>query len=319
MTTVDELCHCERETTSEWGPHMRSYHDSAGIPLAMVIDGNNMLMRCIKATEYAGMASDQISTSALTAFIGALSRCIRGHGPDSLVVCWDHGPSKHRLSIYPEYKQARAERPEDEHKETSFGLAKRFLEVTRIQQVAVEGFEADDLVAAYWAQTMNMRTMIVSGDKDFFQLLDLASNTVQLRPDGVGGYQIWSADEVMTKYGCAPDRMPLLMALMGDPIDGIPGVRGIGPKKALSGLLEADWDFSKMKSLQGDEKLPMAITSLRLVDLRSPVWHPEVPEIKSFKPICPDDGKDFLPLMTFCKSLELESVLQKIYTNTLWN
>lgn len=314
---MDQLCHCELEVDSEWGPHTPDYHDSAEMPLVMVIDGNNMLMRCVKATERAGLVSDQISTGALMAFIGALSRCVREHEPEFLVICWDDGPSKYRLEIYPEYKAARADKPVDENKEYSFGLAKKFCEVAGIQQVAVSGFEADDVVAAYWAALNNHRMMIVSGDKDFFQLLD--HGTKQLRPDGVGGYQIWTYKEVQEKYGCLPRQLPSLMALMGDPVDGIPGVHGIGPKKALSGLQAADWNLRRVEALNTVEKRSVALLSYELVNLRDRSIHPKVPLIQKFQPVRPEDGQGFMPMLTFCKSLELESVLTKVYTGTLWS
>jgi DNA polymerase I len=297
----------------------------------MLVDGNNLLMRCIKAMEYSGLRSEEDwQTGPLTAFVAALGRFTREHRPDSLVICWDHGPSERRVQMYPEYKAARGVRdPEaEERKETAFGMTKEFLRLTRIQQVSVKGFEADDVVAAYWANAYNdtqwdwteedlpWHVLIVSGDKDFFQLLD--RGTKQLRPDGTGGYQLWDAKAVEAKYGCKPDQLPDYMALVGDPVDGVPGVRGIGPKKALKALQAADWDLAEVQVLKEANNFSMAILSLVLVNLRMSNWHPQVPDVRPFNPIDPSERGECLELVTFLRALGMETILSRFYTGTLW-
>lgn len=286
----------------------------------MIIDGNNLLVRCIKAMEYSGLRNGESwQTGPLTAFIGALGRFTRLYEPSALVVCWDAGPSVRRKALFDGYKAARAESPSpeyEERKETAFGMAKAFLKACRIQQVAVAGFEADDVVAAYWAAHPGSNKIIVSGDKDFLQLVD--DRTTQLRPDNAGAYKIWGPEEVLAKYGCAPEHLAKLMALMGDPIDGVPGVRGLGPKKALKGLEEAGWYLQSVKALEDPEKLCDAVLSHALIDLRDPSVHPEVPGLKPFEPLHPSEGGACLELVSFLRSLEMETVLNRFYTDTLW-
>lgn len=297
----------------------------------MIIDGNNLLMRCIKAMEHSGLRNGESwQTGPLTAFIGALGRFVRTQEPEHLVVCWDAGPSKRRKELFPDYKAARGERdPEhEERRETAFGMTKAFLRLAKIPQTAAEGYEADDVVAAYWAQTrpdqfwigdeedLPYKTIIVSGDKDFFQLLDMG--TYQLRPDNAGSYELWDRDRVEREYGFAPRMMPSFMALVGDQSDGIPGVRGIGPKKALKGLQEADWDLESVPALKDPEKLADACLSYLLVDLRHPSGHPDVPPIPRFEPLTPADLSKCLDLVTFLRSLEMETILNRFYTGTLW-
>lgn len=288
--------------------------------LLMLIDANNLLMRCIKAMEYSGLRSEEDwQTGPLTAFVAALGRFTREHRPDSLVICWDHGPSERRMSMYPEYKAARSVRdPEaEERKETAFGMTKEFLRLTRIQQISVKGYEADDVVAAYWYRFSPIReVLIVSGDKDFFQLLD--HGTKQLRPDGVGGYQLWDAKSVEIKYGCQPDQLPDYMALVGDPVDGVPGVRGIGPKKALKALQAADWKLTEVPVLEEGDNYGMAVLSLALVNLRDPSVHPDVPGLRPFNPIDPSERGECLELVTFLRALGMETILSRFYTGTLW-
>lgn len=288
---------------------------------AMIVDGNNLLVRCIKAMEYSGLRNgENWQTGPLTAFIGALGRLTRLCEPSALVVCWDAGPSVRRKALYDAYKAARAENPSpetEERKETAFGMAKTFLKACRIQQVAVQGYEADDVVAAYWAKCRDMDSVIIiSGDKDFLQLV--GANTVQLRPDNAGTYKLWDEGDVYVKYGCTPSVLPLMMALMGDPIDGVPGVRGLGPKKALRGLEQADWTLERVPALEDPQKLADARLSLALVDLTDASFHPDVPALKPFEPLHPSEGGACLDLVNFLRSLEMETVLNRFYTDTLW-
>ncbi len=288
--------------------------------LLVLVDGSNLLMRCIKAMEYSGLRNGESwQTGPLTAFVAALGRFTREYQPDSLVICWDHGPSERRMLLYPEYKASRPVRdPEaEERKETAFGMVKEFLRHARVQQVAVKGFEADDVIAAYWYRFSPIReVLIISGDKDFLMLLD--PGTRQLRPDGVGGYQLWDAAMVEAKYGCRPDQLPDYMALVGDQVDGIPGVRGIGPKKALSGLQKAGWKLTEVEVLDDPQNRASAVMSLALVDLRDPSMHPDIPGLKPFDPIDPSERGACLELVTFLRALEMESVLSRFYTGTLW-
>lgn len=286
----------------------------------MIIDGNNLLVRCIKAMEYSGLKNgEDWQTGPLTAFIGALGRFTRLFEPSALVVCWDAGPSVRRKALYEDYKAARAENPSpeyEERKETAFGMAKTFLKACRIQQVAVQGYEADDVVAAYWSAHPECDKIIVSGDKDFLQLVD--DRTLQLRPDNAGGYKFWGCEEVRAKYGCAPEHLAKLMALMGDPVDGVPGVRGLGPKKALKGLEEAGWSLQSVAALKDPQKLSDAVLSHALIDLRDSSFHPDVPGLKPFAPLHPSDGGACLGLVGFLRGLEMETILNRFYTDTLW-
>jgi len=285
----------------------------------LIVDGNNLLVRCIKAMEYSGLRSgENWQTGPLTAFIGALGRFTRLYEPEAVVICWDHGPSEYRRYLYPEYKIARKETDEagQERKETAFGMVKTFLKACRIQQVAVQGFEADDVVAAYWRALPGRAKVIVSGDKDFLQLVD--EHTVQLRPDGKGAYAIWDIERVVETYGCRPEQLPKLMALTGDAVDGIPGVRGLGPKKALRGLVEAAWDFARVSALNDPEKMNAALLSHALVNLRDDEFLPEVPKLRPFEPLHSSMGGECLELVTFLRSLEMETILNRFYTDTLW-
>lgn len=290
------------------------------VPKVVLVDGSNLLMRCIKAMEYRGLRSgEDWQTGPLVAFIGALARIVREQEPDYMVVCWDAGPCVRRTALYPAYKANRAQ-PDPEakdRKDLAFGMTKNFLGLAGIQQVAVQGFEADDVVAAYWAMTKSFDTVIVSGDKDFFQLLDYS--TTQLRPDNGGTYEEWTSGRVQREYGCSPRLLPLLLALVGDPTDGVPGVRGLGPKKALKALQDAEWVLPEVVALKDPEKLDAAFLSWELIELREESAHPEVPPLHPFAPLGANDLAAARDLVVFLRALGMESVLSKFYTNTLWH
>lgn len=283
----------------------------------MLVDGHNILMRSIHAASRSGMATSDgaYSTGPLTVFINMLSSYVRAWKPDALVVCWDHGPSERRREIFPAYKAARKEAPQVDDQDTHFGLAKRFLALCDIQQVAIPGYEADDVIAAYCHKVGGNR-IIISGDKDLLQLLH--PGVVQLRPTNGGGHEIWTPDKVVEHYGCDPSDLPLLMALAGDATDGIPGVPGIGPKKALSGLQKACWVLDDVAVLQDPEKRSAAYLSLALVDLTDCQYHPEIPAPRPFKPLyVGDPGGGYL--MTFVASMEMIGIGNKLVHQTLWS
>lgn len=291
----------------------------------LLVDGNNLLSRAIFGASGMTTSDEQWNTAPLVAFAGTISRLVRQARPAYMAVCWDAGPSAMRREIYPHYKAARQEHPSPDEslvKESHFALAKRLLLHCGVQQVACPGFEADDVVAAYWNRHRQGDTetiYIASGDKDFHQLLDpIDPEVIQIRPLGGGGYEEFGYQRVLDKYGCTPRQLPKLMALMGDQTDGVPGVRGLGPKKALKGLQEAEWELELVAALDTPEKLADARMSWTLVDLRNPVFHPHVPPLRAFRPVRPGDGSAFSDLMVFLGSLELESISNKIVSGAFW-
>jgi 5'-3' exonuclease len=104
---------------------------------------------------------------------------------------------------------------------------------------------------------------------------------------------------------------------MGDPTDGIPGVRGLGPKKALKALEKASWRLEEVQELSDPVKRSAADLSLALVDLRE-APRPEVPPLSIFQPYGPKDGSMFQNLVLYLRALEIESVVDKLYAGTLW-
>ena len=292
----------------------------------LVVDGNNILMRSVKAAENrvhlsVDLDGREVNTGPLTLFIGLLTKYLRQEGPDRVVVCWDGGRSAHRTAIYPNYKAAREERREEKDY-TPFALAKEFLTLAGIHHVEITDVEADDLVAAYWHRKHNEeRLIIVSGDKDFLQLLD--GWTEQIRPGApTSDAERWTRNRVRTEMGCLPEHLPLTMALAGDAGDGVPGVPGIGHKTACKFLAKHDWSLDALLDARPQHpKLEgygdYVRRNLALVDLTRPIPGVEVAEPPKFVPTEPGSLL-YGNLTEWLKRLRMEATLDRLATRALW-
>lgn len=290
----------------------------------LALDGNNLLVRGIKAAEgrlhlSAEVDEAEVNTAPLLIFVNSISRYIREDQPDRVVVCWDGGRSSHRLAIFGDYKGARPE-PTDptEHRDhTPFVLAKEFLTLAGIHHIEVLNVEADDLVAAYWHRRGDDEFVIVSGDKDFLQLLD--EGTVQIRP-GTGDNETWDAERTADKMGCLPPHIPAVMALTGDSGDGVPGIPGFGTKTAVKFLAKYDWDLDALLAA-GEAKLDSKEDDVRrnlaLVDLRTPIPGIEVPEAPVFDPTGPSSIL-YQELLDWLGRYRMESIQHRLTTDSLW-
>ncbi len=284
----------------------------------MVVDGNNLLVRSIKAMERTGLHSEEgIPTGALHSFINGMSTRVREHKPDRVVVCWDGGRSFYRSGVYASYKADRPESHVDRSSpESPFAMAKEFLSLAGVHHVEVPQVEADDLIAAYWRTKDPEELLLIhSGDKDFFQLLE--NNTFMVRP---GDPDLWDRERVVEVMDCEPRHIPLLMALTGDAGDGVPGLAGVGPKTAVKWLKENDWNLSKVlgrgyTKAVGQESV--VTRALQLVDLRNDLTGVKVQPIPAFSPT---DKHSILwmDLLRFIDRYELASVGERLLLNSLW-
>lgn len=296
----------------------------------LLVDGNNALVRSIKAMERANLSAAGLPTAALHTFVRMMSRYVREVQPDRMVVCWDGGRSTMRTEVYEGYKEARATSeyaaplavldiaPDDP--KASFHLAKEFLSLANIHHIEMPGVEADDLIAAYWrVRRPDDRVVILSGDRDFLQLCD--GWTEQIRP-GTGEDDRWTSNRVRTKYECKPEDLPKVMALMGDPGDGVPGLPGFGPKTAVKLLKEHGWDLDAFLD-SGHKKLPLGARAdvernLRLVNLREA--YPGSPEVDLPPAFEPTDVGSILhnDLVAFLDRFEMHQVKDAYIRNQLW-
>lgn len=289
---------------------------------SLLVDGNNLLKR----SEFAALGKhvdlsnrEGIPTAALMIFVNMVSRYVREVQPDNMVVCWDGGRSTFRTALSADYKAERKDKPEIEEETTPFGQAKEFLTLAGIHHCEQPGVEADDLIAAYWRGKQSTdRVYILSGDKDFLQLLD--GWTEQIRPGG-GVNERWTTNRVRTELGCKPEHLPIVMALTGDATDGVIGVPGFGTKTAVKVLSKHDWSLDALLRCDQHPKLvgqdANVHRNLALVDLRSPQPGIAVPPVPRFTPTS-TISVVYPALEQFLTRYQLASVHQRLASGSLW-
>ena len=178
------------------------------------------------------------NTSAPFGFANFLYGIRDEHDPDYIAVVFDSGRS-HRTELFPEYKATREKMPQELRE--SLPRIRELVEAFGDRVIAVEGWEADDVIGTLAARAVEegLEAVIVSGDKDFFQLVRPGVHLLNPGRGGPHGVAANWVDErnAAEKFGVAPDRVVDYLALVGDSSDNVPGAPGIGPKTART-LLE---------------------------------------------------------------------------------
>ena len=202
----------------------------------LLIDGNNIWWRSFHALRKR-MDDGRPPTWAVHGAVMATAAVVKKYPPSHVVMALDDGPSEYRRAIWPEYKAGRATKPEDEDISAArieFDRFRRLLGLMGMFCWSERGVEADDVIAelARGYRDEAKSVLICTGDKDLRQLC--AENVSVLEPSHAYGSEprVWTPEAVLEHYGVEPMFLPDLLALAGDSSDGIPGVRGIGPKKA---------------------------------------------------------------------------------------
>ena len=161
-----------------------------------------------------------------------LTSLIRSQTPRALAVAFDLPGGTFRDAMTEDYKGGRAETPHEiEHQ---FDLIRSLCEVLHIPVLGVPGFEADDVLAtlATWGRDAKIPVVVVTGDRDSFQLVEDPYVKVLYNRRGVSDYSLYDEAGIFERCGIEPDRYPLLAALRGDASDNLPGVPGVGEKTA---------------------------------------------------------------------------------------
>ena len=171
-------------------------------------------------------------TSAILGFMNSLFEIIRTQNPDYLAVAFDKGGSLTRSEMFEEYKSNRDKTPEPIL--VAIPYIKKILGGMRIPILEKEGFEADDIIGtvAKDAEENNFKVYMVTPDKDFAQLV--SNNIFLCKPARMGNsMEIWGVDEVKDKFEVqSPDQVIDYLGMMGDSVDNIPGLPGVGDKTA---------------------------------------------------------------------------------------
>ncbi|MFJ7242307.1 DNA polymerase I [Streptomyces olivaceus] len=205
---------------------------SGGRPRLMLMDGHSLAYRAFFAlpAENFTTATGQ-PTNAIYGFASMLANTLRDEAPTHFAVAFDVSRKTWRSEEFTEYKANRSKTP-DEFK-GQVELIGELLDSMNVTRFAVEGFEADDVIAtlATQAEAEGFDVLIVTGDRDSFQLV--SDHTTVLYPTkGVSELTRFTPEKVFEKYGLTPAQYPDFAALRGDPSDNLPGIPGVGEKTA---------------------------------------------------------------------------------------
>ena len=199
-----------------------------------IIDGYALLFRAHFALIRNPLITTYgLNTSALFGFTNQIFKILREEKPDYFACAFDSRGKTFRHKIYEEYKANRPKMPDE--LQLQLPHLWEILEAMNIPVLKKKGYEADDIIGtlANYAQSKNLLTYIVSGDKDFMQLINdkifLYAPGTKSKPNSI----IYDSNKVKERWGVYPDKIIDLLGLMGDSSDNVPGVSGVGEKTAV--------------------------------------------------------------------------------------
>ena len=211
-------------------------------PRLFLIDGSSYIYRAFFALPPA-VNSAGFPINATYGFISFMMKLMKRHQPDYLAVVLDAGRQTFRNQIFVEYKRNRRQIPN--------GLVlqlphiRRVLDAFNVTALELQNYEADDLIGTLCAILCDQHCdlIVVSSDKDLMQLI---TNTISLFDSAK---ERWiGANEVMARFGVEPERVPEVLGLMGDVVDNIPGIKGVGRKTAIALMQQ----FRNLEDLYGN-------------------------------------------------------------------
>lgn len=204
-----------------------------------IIDGNSLMHRAFHAVPPAMQAPDGTPTNAAFGFMAMLIKFIEMARPDAIVCAFDKGRPAFRMEALEQYKAQRP--PMDDALRVQFPIIEELLRAMDIPVVAMQGWEGDDILGTISAQNeqLEYRSLLVTGDKDAYQLASDLTQIVTTKK-GITDVVIYGPAEVEERYGVTPAQFTDFLGLKGDKSDNIPGVPGIGDKKAAAMLQEFD-------------------------------------------------------------------------------
>ncbi|HEV7367877.1 DNA polymerase I [Arenibaculum sp.] len=200
--------------------------DARGMGPLYLVDGSGFIFRAFHALPVLNRP-DGTPVNAVLGFTNMIMKLLADLGAEAVAVVFDAKRANFRNDIYPEYKANRSDPPEELRPQ--FAIIREAVEAFCLPCLELEGFEADDLIATYarLAREQGREVTIVSSDKDLMQLVrDGVRMMDPIKNKAIG------AEEVMEKFGVAPEKVVDVQALAGDSVDNVPGVPGIGVKTA---------------------------------------------------------------------------------------
>ena len=200
-------------------------------PKLLILDGHSLAFRAFYALPEDLQTTDGTYTNAVYGFTSMLIKLLQEERPDYISCCFDMGAPLQRTEEFADYKATRTEAPETFSPQLP--LIREVLRVMRIPVFELAGHEADDLIAylAKCSVAEGVDVRIVTGDRDFFQLVDDDIKVLYNRR-GISDIVEMDAKAVEERYGVPPEKYVDLKALEGDTSDNLPGVPGVGTKTA---------------------------------------------------------------------------------------
>lgn len=269
-----------------------------------LIDGMSLVFRAYHAMLKSQLKSPKGElTFALFGFVNIITSLLEKEKPENIAIVFDTAEPTFRHIRYPEYKANRDEFPEDLGPQLE--MIKRFLDLIKMPRLEMHGYEADDIIGtiAKKASRDGRKVLCITSDKDYYQLVD--ENIKLMKPSRLSTEDFDYVDygEVVDKFGGNPLQVIDVLALTGDSVDNVPGVKGIGEKTAIPliqkyGSLEALYEHlieidraSVKNKLEQDKE--MAFLSKELVTIMTTVpiefdldslclSEPDYPEIDDF-------------------------------------
>lgn len=203
-----------------------------------VIDGNSLMHRAFHAIRQPMSAPDGRATNALFGFFNMLVKLVDSFSPDGVICAFDKGKPQVRIDMLPQYKAQRP--PMDESLHEQFPMVKDLLRALDVPVVELAGWEGDDILGtlARRGEAAGYEMLLFTGDRDMYQLATENVKIVSTKK-GVSDVAIMTPESVDDLYhGITPDLVPDFYGLKGDGSDNIPGVPGIGPKKAAALIVQ---------------------------------------------------------------------------------
>ena len=214
----------------------------------LAVDTPSMLFRAFYALPDSIVGPDGKPVNALLGTANLILREVEVHGPRAVVLCFGPDAASYRTELYPAYHAEReAAMPDD--LSPQFAASRDFFEAFGWTVATSDSLEADDLLGTYARREAEAggRALLLTGDRDMYQCADELVTVLYVKTGGGKGAEKVGPAEVRERYGIDPELVPDFIALRGDPSDGLPGAKGVGPKTAAEllgrhGSLEAILD-----------------------------------------------------------------------------
>ena len=211
-------------------------------PRLFLIDGSGYIFRAFFAIPRTLKNAAGLPTNAIFGFTNILLKLLKQYQPEYVAVALDAGRKTFRNEMLADYKDNRPEAPPDLIPQ--FPYFRKVLDALKLPLLELPGYEADDIIATLCERMSGQgcELVVVSSDKDLMQLVTNGVKVLDSAKDRWIG-----KDEVREKFGVTPEQVIEVMGLMGDPVDNIPGVKGIGEKTAIALIQQ----FETLENLYG--------------------------------------------------------------------